>query len=228
MSDEFESAAEHLTSISSSLKDSDLLYLYARYKFSTVGHCNTEKPSIFDIKGRKKWYAWKEISNLTQEEAMKQYVEKIKLIDPKFSFSDKPNRIQLGIAISTLNKPDEPQIEDCNKSLFDWCKEGNLQEIENSYQNQLEDEEGRTLLHWACDRSHVDIVNYLINHNHQVNCVDKELLTPLHYASSTGNMQIIKLLVSKGADVTLKDVDGESSIDCAENKNIREYLLNIT
>ena len=40
-----------------------------------------------------------------------------------------------------MNKPDEPKLEDCNKSLFDWCKEGNLKEIENSYKNQLEDEE---------------------------------------------------------------------------------------
>lgn len=52
--------------------------------------------------------------------------------------------------------------------------------------------QGRTLLHWACDRSHIDIVNYLINKNHQVNCVDKELLTPLHYGMLTNFSLIAK------------------------------------
>lgn len=55
MNEEFELAADHLASISDKLKDADLLYLYARYKVSTVGECNVEKPSIFDLKGRKKW-----------------------------------------------------------------------------------------------------------------------------------------------------------------------------
>ena len=55
MNEAFENAVDHLASISGKLKDADLLYLYARYKVSTVGECNVEKPSIFDLKGRKKW-----------------------------------------------------------------------------------------------------------------------------------------------------------------------------
>ena len=55
MNEEFENSVDHLASISGKLKDADLLYLYARYKVSTVGECNVEKPSLFDLKGRKKW-----------------------------------------------------------------------------------------------------------------------------------------------------------------------------
>lgn len=59
MEDLFNLAAAHLEELISnsniSLKEGDLLYLYARYKQATVGPCDTAKPFFLDVQARKKW-----------------------------------------------------------------------------------------------------------------------------------------------------------------------------
>ena len=45
--------------------------------------------------------------------------------------------------------------------------------------------QGRTLLHWACDRGHVKIVKYLLDQGFEVNRKDVDLSTPLHYGKHT-------------------------------------------
>ena len=37
------------------------------------------------------------------------------------------------------------------------------------------------MLHWACDRGHLDVVKFLINGGADVNVQDPDLQTPLHY-----------------------------------------------
>ena len=44
--------------------------------------------------------------------------------------------------------------------------------------------QNRTLLHWACDRGHLSIVEYLVDEGHDINCKDTDSLTPLHYGRS--------------------------------------------
>ena len=41
--------------------------------------------------------------------------------------------------------------------------------------------QGLAMLHWACDRGHLDVVKFLINRGADVNVQDSDLQTPLHY-----------------------------------------------
>lgn len=80
----FERAAGHLPTLLAKLQlpDETLLYLYARFKQATEGRCATKKPGFFEFQARKKWEAWNSLTDLSQEEAKEQYIEKIKELDP--------------------------------------------------------------------------------------------------------------------------------------------------
>lgn len=48
--------------------------LYGLYKQATVGDNNTDKPGMFDLKGKYKWQAWKDLEGTSQEDAEQQYI----------------------------------------------------------------------------------------------------------------------------------------------------------
>ena len=41
-----------------------------------------------------------------------------------------------------------------------------------------------SLLHWACDRGHVNVTQALLDHKADVNVLDAEGQTPLHYGKA--------------------------------------------
>ncbi|KAL4191697.1 hypothetical protein AMTRI_Chr07g31190 [Amborella trichopoda] len=77
----------------------------------------------------------------------------------------------------------------------------------------LEDSDGRSALHWAVDRGHLDIVELLIKKNADVNAKDNEGQTALHYAAVCDRELIAKLLIEHGADGSVKDNDGNTPRD---------------
>jgi diazepam-binding inhibitor (GABA receptor modulating acyl-CoA-binding protein) len=56
--------AKHSKNISD---DGIKLKIYAYYKQSTIGDCNTEKPQIFDLMGRTKWNAWDQMRGVSKK-----------------------------------------------------------------------------------------------------------------------------------------------------------------
>lgn len=54
--------------------DDELLQLYGLYKQATVGDNTTDKPGLFDFKGKYKWEAWDKLKGTSQEDAEKQYI----------------------------------------------------------------------------------------------------------------------------------------------------------
>jgi acyl-CoA-binding protein len=60
------------------ISDNNKLYLYANYKQSIEGDINIAKPSIFSIVENEKWKAWNEIKGTSKENAMKNYIKKVK------------------------------------------------------------------------------------------------------------------------------------------------------
>ena len=44
------------------------------------------------------------------------------------------------------------------------------------------------MLHWACDRGHLDVVKFLVSRGADVNIQDPDLQTPLHYGKRTGKL----------------------------------------
>lgn len=73
----FDVATQYVGAASSSgtLTDTHLLRFYGLYKQATAGGCTAPKPSLFDRRGRAKWYAWQACSALSSTQAQQQYVE---------------------------------------------------------------------------------------------------------------------------------------------------------
>ncbi|ODV96053.1 hypothetical protein PACTADRAFT_49471, partial [Pachysolen tannophilus NRRL Y-2460] len=75
VSQEFTDKAKTVSELSKRPNDDELLKLYGLYKQATVGDNTTEKPGMFDFKGKFKWEAWNNEKGISQEEAEKQYIE---------------------------------------------------------------------------------------------------------------------------------------------------------
>ncbi|ABN65890.1 acyl-coA-binding protein [Scheffersomyces stipitis CBS 6054] len=74
-SQEFTDKANAVQNLSKRPNDDELLKLYGLYKQATVGDNTTDKPGIFDLKGKYKWQAWKDLEGTSQEEAEQSYIE---------------------------------------------------------------------------------------------------------------------------------------------------------
>lgn len=56
------------------------LKFYAYYKQATEGPNETSKPSFYDIVGKYKWSAWKDLGEMSKEDAMTGYVNELKKV----------------------------------------------------------------------------------------------------------------------------------------------------
>jgi len=105
----------------------------------------------------------------------------------------------------------EPEIND----LLDASKFGDLDAVEDfiaiGKDVNLQDELGRSPLHFACAHDHMDIVKELIANKANVNIVDAKNNTPLHYSSGYGRIACIKELLASGADVALLNETGKTA-----------------
>ena len=61
-----------------SISDNDKLYLYGNYKQSLLGNNINEKPSILNRVEMEKWKAWNRFKDISKEDAMKNYIRKVK------------------------------------------------------------------------------------------------------------------------------------------------------
>ena len=71
----FQAAVARINRMTEKQPDDVLLKLYGHYKVATTGKNTTSRPGMLDAKGRKKWEAWKEVENLTVEQAKAYYVQ---------------------------------------------------------------------------------------------------------------------------------------------------------
>ncbi|XP_043259216.1 acyl-CoA-binding protein-like [Colletes gigas] len=80
LDERFNKATEEVKGLSSQPSDNDMLDLYSLYKQATVGDCNTQRPGMFDFKGKAKWDAWDRRKGTSQDDAKEQYIKKVELI----------------------------------------------------------------------------------------------------------------------------------------------------
>ena len=64
----------------SALSNEDKLELYGLFKQATVGDVNTERPGMFDPKGKAKWDAWKAKEGMSSDDAKAAYVSKVQAL----------------------------------------------------------------------------------------------------------------------------------------------------
>lgn len=220
--------ADHVLSI----PDDEALYSYGFYKQATVGPCTTPKPTIFEMRARMMWKSWSQLGSMSKDEAKRGYIELLDRVASNWrsSISKSDDRSatssQSWVRVSSPNQ--EEPIADSAKDIFDWVKEGDLQKVRQLSRLvavNARDDCGLSLLHWAADRGHLDIVRYLISElKADVNCLDNERQTPLHYAAACGYLDVCKFLVDSQAQVAAKDCEGLAPIDVAEEASVKELL----
>uniref|UniRef100_A0A096MDX9 Acyl-CoA-binding domain-containing protein 6 n=1 Tax=Poecilia formosa TaxID=48698 RepID=A0A096MDX9_POEFO len=234
---EFESAADRVKDLIQTASRDQLLYLYARYKQVKVGKCNTSKPGFFDFEGQRKWQAWKQLGDMQPEQAMQEYISLVNVLDPEGATKSTQRRGAErrtgfgGAAVSSLYQ--EEMIREEDKNIFDYCRENNIEHIRNAISTQkldvnTKDEEGRALLHWACDRGHKELVSVLLQHKADINSQDNEGQTALHYASACEFADIVELLLNSGADPSIKDMEGSLPEEVTESSAISTLLRQYT
>ncbi|MBA0591363.1 hypothetical protein Gorai_020041, partial [Gossypium raimondii] len=76
--EEFEEHAEKVKTLPAAPSNDDMLILYGLYKQATVGPVNTGRPGMFNMRERYKWDAWKAVEGKSKEEAMGDYITKVK------------------------------------------------------------------------------------------------------------------------------------------------------
>jgi len=234
----FEYASNHVKSLVGILSSEDLLFFYSRYKQSTVGPCNTEKPSFFDFTGKQKWSAWKSLENMSKEHAKDDYIQKLCSIDPgwldKASTSNETGSQSWAAVSSMVNN--EIALEDNEKTLVDWIKEDNtakFRELASKWSVSevdsvvnYRDENGLGLLHWAADRGCKDIVKVLLDiKDLDVNQKDNDGQTALHYACSCGHLSVVETLLNcPKLDRNIRDNDNLLPEDAAVDKEVINLL----
>lgn len=231
---EFQSAADRVRDLVQTASRDQLLYLYARYKQAKVGKCNTQKPGFFDFEGQRKWQAWKQLGDMESDQAMQEYISCVNVLDPEGCTKERrgaERRSGFGAAVSSLYQ--EEMIREEDKNIFDFCRENNIDHISKAIVSQkvdvnTKDEEGRALLHWACDRGHKEQVSVLLQHKADINSQDNEGQTALHYASACEFADIVELLLNAGADPSIKDMEGSLPEEVTESSAISSLLRQYT
>ena len=71
---------------------------------------------------------------------------------------------------------------------------------------------GRTPLHYACLRGHINVTNLLLDYNSIINADDNDQVTPLHLACRGLHLQVAKKLLSGMADPAAKDQGGRTPL----------------
>ncbi|KAK2992760.1 hypothetical protein RJ640_023273 [Escallonia rubra] len=190
------------------------LQLYGLYKIATEGPCGSPQPSALKMTARAKWQAWQKLGAMPPEDAMLKYIEIVTELYPSWIAGSTIVDLELFTSAATWwhLKMD---------AIHAFAREGDVENlikcVESGVSVDLKDSEGRTPLHWAVDRGHLNITEMLVNKSADVNAKDNEGQTPLHYAAVCERESIAEFLVKHNANASIKDDDGNSSYDLCDS-----------
>jgi ankyrin repeat protein len=86
---------------------------------------------------------------------------------------------------------------------------------------------GNTALICACVNKKIEIVEFLVSMNCDVNCVEKkgQNRTALMIACENNSIEIVKILLKAGADCSIKSKSGKFAIDFTSNEEIKFLII---
>ncbi|KAM0748985.1 ankyrin [Meredithblackwellia eburnea MCA 4105] len=205
MSEKFKDAVSFVSSSSIQTDSNTKLRLYALFKIATAStRPETTRPALWSIEGRAKWDAWDEKGLelgevVNRQELVKkaevEYVEVAKSLGFGAAHGgEKMERISSETSggkgmVSVSKMAVEEMPEGSSTELHDLAIEGKADEI-------------RQLLATSAGRA-------------RVNEKDSYGFTPLHLAVDRGHVQVAEVLLKEGADITMKDEDGNTALDLA-------------
>jgi len=232
----FNLAANFIQSHHQELNKGDLLQFYAFYKQATVGALDTSvqsRPSFFKPYERSKFDAWKSLGSMEKLEAMESYVNLLSKSLPSWieSVPDGEKGSSGSFGASVSRPKIEDYIEDSEKSIEDFIRDGNTEKLLDLLKNvdpvdlNSLDENGLGLIHWASDRGNLNILRIILDTKGiDINLRDSEGQTALFYASSCGHKTCVLLLLDHGADKEILDIEESSCIDVAYDDEIKKIL----
>lgn len=109
-------------------------------------------------------------------------------------------------------------------NIFEAIKQGDLETIiilirKNKVDTNYIDEEGRTVLHYAALKGHLDIVKAFIKFGAEVDARDRRNVTPLWLTTVSSYQDIAIELLKHGANPNAKDQVGNSVLHIAASNN---------
>lgn len=114
---------------------------------------------------------------------------------------------------STTKKEDGTEVE--KPSLEEKRFEMTKLLLENGADVKAVDEDNWTALMWASWTGMPTVVDALVKAGSDVNALDAKKQSPLMVAAQRGNEKVVEILINAGADATLKNVDGKTAEDLA-------------
>ncbi|KAK9291445.1 hypothetical protein L1049_019393 [Liquidambar formosana] len=227
-------AASAADRLSQKVSNDVQLQLYGLYKIATEGPCSTPQPSALKMTARAKWQAWQKLGAMPPEEAMQKYIAIVTELYPSWASgstnksrgggNDAPSsdaKGPMGPVFSSFVYEEESGTELKMDAIHAFAREGEVENllkcVESGVSVNLKDSEGRTPLHWAVDRGHLNITELLVSRSADINAKDDEGQTPLHYAAVCDREAIAEFLVKHNAAADVKDNDGNSPCDLCDS-----------
>lgn len=114
---------------------------------------------------------------------------------------------------SQLIQPSKKDIE----SIFSFTRHGRIDEVDNLLKRgvppDIKDENGNSILAIACQNGNKRLAKLALRHNTNINASNLRGNTALHFCYKYGNVELGQYLISKGADKTIKNIDGQMCED---------------
>ena len=201
-----------------------VLRLYGLYKQATVGDAPSAPPE--GLIAQQKYKAWKEWEGLTKEQAKEMYVEVAGQGTGEKTMGNTVSRFTIE---STELNPQAQSSSDVD-TLCAQIRQGDLDlPLLERLSPNIQDSEGLTPLHHACDSGQLPIVSTLLHtFSADTNLQDLAGMTPLHYAVLLEDRDIIlELLRMENIDREVRDQEGQTAVELA-SEEIREFIEGVT
>ncbi|KAF4677941.1 hypothetical protein FOL47_008045 [Perkinsus chesapeaki] len=211
------------------LDDRTHLELYGWYKQATVGDCDDETVKAASWAPGARYYmtkSWEAKKGCPKDVAFKNYVAVVDDAKPDWREVADDGDIWIDESGKEEVTPSrEPQmvvgyedvaVDNSAAGIFcQLCAEGEIDKVREVLDKHpsaanMTDVDGMTPLHWACDRSQVEVCSLLLDKGANVNAKDSEGETPLSYACLVGEAAIVKILLEHGASTSVTNSAGDS------------------
>lgn len=104
------------------------------------------------------------------------------------------------------------------------CVMDRYEDKENIFALTTSVDTGRTMLHRAAMKGHVELMKVLLDQGETVDRKDTQGATPLHMAAFCGQTEAVQFLMSRGADKDAPDALGWTPLAAAARKGQRETV----
>lgn len=115
------------------------------------------------------------------------------------------------------------------EEYFSAVKSGDLGLVKSLVEKRLVDvnfslDQGRSALHVAAVKGHVEIAKYLLKKKANINAQDASGTTPLMWAVFKRQLKMVEFLAKKKADTSLRREGGDRAIDLAKRYGLKAYV----